>query len=413
MAAQILDIVHKLRHRQEEAAAAQPEQHETTEMEHQQTEQPLDFSATKRSKLDQLSAIMSLPPVPTATNLPSQNLPPSMVPPQGALPFPHMHFPSPLSLMFMNQFQQHQLQQQLHQQQQQLREQNAEENPVEAATVTTTTKTTTANRSVKRESDHFLSDGNSDRSRSTSPDEGEAKQQQQQQQQKQEQEQKQKVIKEEDPEEIDPSVTPPPNPAEESLSKFPIFPGGEANHMMRLKESSQTNPLMTLANNAVALREMRERQPSPPTVTSPSNSATPPPSASSAQTTPNINGAMNDPKALIELSRVTEDSNARFAEYRDSVLSHMDISAKHKVRRNSKETASPATPTPMEVKDGKDAAYWERRRKNNEAAKRSRDARRAKENEVAIRCQYLEQECLRLRVELAKYRAVNGNPISM
>ena len=29
-------------------------------------------------------------------------------------------------------------------------------------------------------------------------------------------------------------------------------------------------------------------------------------------------------------------------------------------------------------------AYWERRKKNNEAAKRSRDARRAKEDEVGV-----------------------------
>ena len=35
--------------------------------------------------------------------------------------------------------------------------------------------------------------------------------------------------------------------------------------------------------------------------------------------------------------------------------------------------------------DTKDEAYWERRRKNNEAAKRSRDARRAKEDEIALR----------------------------
>ena len=35
--------------------------------------------------------------------------------------------------------------------------------------------------------------------------------------------------------------------------------------------------------------------------------------------------------------------------------------------------------------DTKDDAYWERRRKNNEAAKRSRDARRAKEDEIALR----------------------------
>jgi bZIP factor len=33
----------------------------------------------------------------------------------------------------------------------------------------------------------------------------------------------------------------------------------------------------------------------------------------------------------------------------------------------------------------KDDAYWERRRKNNEAAKRSRDARRVKEDEITIR----------------------------
>ena len=49
----------------------------------------------------------------------------------------------------------------------------------------------------------------------------------------------------------------------------------------------------------------------------------------------------------------------------------------------------------------KDAAYWERRRKNNEAAKRSRDARRAKEDEIAIRAAFLEQENLKLRVEVA------------
>jgi len=51
-----------------------------------------------------------------------------------------------------------------------------------------------------------------------------------------------------------------------------------------------------------------------------------------------------------------------------------------------------------------DEAYWERRRKNNEAAKRSRDSRRAKEDEIAIRAAFLEQENLRLRVELAALR---------
>lgn len=54
--------------------------------------------------------------------------------------------------------------------------------------------------------------------------------------------------------------------------------------------------------------------------------------------------------------------------------------------------------------DLKDEAYWERRRKNNEAAKRSRDARRAKEDEIAIRAAFLEQENLQLRVEVASLK---------
>ncbi|KAJ1523052.1 hypothetical protein ONE63_002180 [Megalurothrips usitatus] len=60
--------------------------------------------------------------------------------------------------------------------------------------------------------------------------------------------------------------------------------------------------------------------------------------------------------------------------------------------------------TPADSKDGKDAAYWERRRKNNEAAKRSRDARRAKEDEIAIRAAFLEQENLKLKYEVAALR---------
>ncbi|XP_037035227.1 hepatic leukemia factor isoform X17 [Bradysia coprophila] len=46
---------------------------------------------------------------------------------------------------------------------------------------------------------------------------------------------------------------------------------------------------------------------------------------------------------------------------------------------------------PDELKDDK---YWARRRKNNIAAKRSRDARRQKENQIAMRARYLEKEVL-------------------
>ncbi|CAF3966322.1 unnamed protein product [Rotaria sordida] len=52
----------------------------------------------------------------------------------------------------------------------------------------------------------------------------------------------------------------------------------------------------------------------------------------------------------------------------------------------------------------KDDSYWERRRKNNEAAKRSRDARRVKEDEIALRAAILEQENMKLRLELSQLK---------
>lgn len=66
-------------------------------------------------------------------------------------------------------------------------------------------------------------------------------------------------------------------------------------------------------------------------------------------------------------------------------------------------TRKKGKPLPDELKD---QAYWERRRKNNEAAKRSRDARKAREDEIAIRAAFLEQENFQLKVEVAKLRAL-------
>ena len=49
-----------------------------------------------------------------------------------------------------------------------------------------------------------------------------------------------------------------------------------------------------------------------------------------------------------------------------------------------------------------------RRRKNNLAAKRSRDARRCKEDEIAIRAAYLEQENIQLKWEMARLKTETG-----
>lgn len=49
----------------------------------------------------------------------------------------------------------------------------------------------------------------------------------------------------------------------------------------------------------------------------------------------------------------------------------------------------------------RDDTYWEKRKKNNESAKRSRESRRMKEEQIALRVVYLEQENLQLRTEVS------------
>ncbi|XP_035681130.1 hepatic leukemia factor-like isoform X2 [Branchiostoma floridae] len=58
--------------------------------------------------------------------------------------------------------------------------------------------------------------------------------------------------------------------------------------------------------------------------------------------------------------------------------------------------------------DLKDDRYWQRRQKNNMAAKRSRDARRVKENQIAMRASFLEKENNVLKQELLKVKEENA-----
>ncbi|XP_062475885.1 D site-binding protein-like, partial [Pezoporus occidentalis] len=52
----------------------------------------------------------------------------------------------------------------------------------------------------------------------------------------------------------------------------------------------------------------------------------------------------------------------------------------------------------------KDERYWSRRSRNNAAAKRSRDARRLKENQISVRAAFLERENAALRQDVAAAR---------
>ncbi|CAL8262210.1 unnamed protein product [Arctogadus glacialis] len=56
----------------------------------------------------------------------------------------------------------------------------------------------------------------------------------------------------------------------------------------------------------------------------------------------------------------------------------------------------------------KDEKYWHRRGKNNVAAKRSRDARRLKENQITVRAAFLERENSVLRTEVVELRKECG-----
>ncbi|KAG5881287.1 hypothetical protein JTB14_010181 [Gonioctena quinquepunctata] len=86
------------------------------------------------------------------------------------------------------------------------------------------------------------------------------------------------------------------------------------------------------------------------------------------------------------------DSSTSYAEFREKMLAQVQSTQNiinKNMRRNQLSSKS------------EDPSYLEKRKKNNEAAKRSRDARKAKEDEIAIRCAFLEQDNMKLKFTLA------------
>merc|ERR1711973_456102 len=57
--------------------------------------------------------------------------------------------------------------------------------------------------------------------------------------------------------------------------------------------------------------------------------------------------------------------------------------------------------------DSKDDKYWEKRGKNNIAARRSREARRLKENQIALRTAFLEKQNNGLKAALQAINSKN------
>ena len=133
-----------------------------------------------------------------------------------------------------------------------------------------------------------------------------------------------------------------------------------------------------------------------------SSSSFPPQAPASPPQTPASGSAATD---KTELLRVNSESLGQYALFRQNML--RQLADKKTVSRRDSSDSNEASHGAQEAtgQDVKDQAYWERRRKNNLAAKRSRDARRAKEDEIAIRAAFLEQENIQLKWELARLKS--------
>ena len=128
-----------------------------------------------------------------------------------------------------------------------------------------------------------------------------------------------------------------------------------------------------------------------------------PPAPASPPQTPASGSAASD---KTELLRVNSESLGQYALFRQNMLRQL-ADKKTLSRRDSSDSneTGGGGQAESQAQDVKDQAYWERRRKNNLAAKRSRDARRAKEDEIAIRAAFLEQENIQLKWEVARLKS--------
>ena len=77
------------------------------------------------------------------------------------------------------------------------------------------------------------------------------------------------------------------------------------------------------------------------------------------------------------------------------------VGALDKKSSNLSNSKKSKTPVPSDRKDDK---YWDKRKRNNESAKRSREARKLKDNQVATRANWLEEENVKIKAENAALR---------
>ncbi|XP_016836688.1 hepatic leukemia factor isoform X10 [Nasonia vitripennis] len=138
----------------------------------------------------------------------------------------------------------------------------------------------------------------------------------------------------------------------------------------------------------------RERSPSPSDCCSPDTLNPPSPADSNSGDSSRIQYGLS----LVALSMA---SSGRDFDPRTRAFSDEELKPQPMIKKSRKQVLQFV---PDDLKDDK---YWARRRKNNMAAKRSRDARRMKENQIALRAGFLEKENMGLRQELDRLKNEN------
>lgn len=92
------------------------------------------------------------------------------------------------------------------------------------------------------------------------------------------------------------------------------------------------------------------------------------------------------------VGRISRCSPVHEEKFRPEVPFHEEDLRPQPIQRKSRKV--------LVLDEDKDEKYWEKRRKNNAAAKRSREARRSRENQIAMRASYLEKDNQILKEEL-------------
>ncbi|XP_066253841.1 transcription factor atf-2-like [Euwallacea similis] len=109
------------------------------------------------------------------------------------------------------------------------------------------------------------------------------------------------------------------------------------------------------------------------------------------KTLPNDSSEISHTRQLAELVLPEQyTSSIRYLQYREQCLKGLTRKS-GEVNKNM---------VRFENTKSSDPEYVQRRKKNNEASRRSREAMKRKQDELAIRVQFLEQEVLQLRTKL-------------